>query len=194
MTDVTIDALPLASSVASTDVFPVVQSSVTRKMTAATLMGSGLSTQILVGGGATSLPVWTVATGTGAPVRATSPTINSATLNTPTISNPTFTGSTVFANVVTSGLLAADAGAPTIASASTIAPTKLVTVITGTAGIATITPPSPLSSGSGFIILIPSAAFTTVTSGNIALGTTAVVGKALIMTYNSTTAKWYPSY
>jgi len=37
-------------------------------------LGVGATTQILVGGGASALPVWTTATGTGAPVRATSPT------------------------------------------------------------------------------------------------------------------------
>ena len=31
-------------------------------------------------------------------------------------------------------------------------------------------------------------------AGNIAIATTAVVGKALTMTYDSTTTKWYPSY
>jgi len=34
----------------------------------------GATTQILVGGGAGAAPVWTTATGTGAPVRAGSPT------------------------------------------------------------------------------------------------------------------------
>ena len=35
---------------------------------------SGATTQILVGGGVTAAPVWTAATGTGAPVRAGAPT------------------------------------------------------------------------------------------------------------------------
>lgn len=35
----------------------------------------GATTEILVGGGAAALPVWTTATGSGAPVRATSPTL-----------------------------------------------------------------------------------------------------------------------
>lgn len=35
----------------------------------------GLTTEILVGGGADTKPVWTTATGTGAPVRATNPAI-----------------------------------------------------------------------------------------------------------------------
>lgn len=37
-------------------------------------LASGATTEILVGGGAAALPVWTTVTGTGAPVRATSPT------------------------------------------------------------------------------------------------------------------------
>ena len=44
---------------------------------------AGLTTQILVGGGALTKPVWTTATGTGAPVRATSPTLVTPALGTP---------------------------------------------------------------------------------------------------------------
>ena len=49
------------------------------KMTA---FGPGATTEILVGGGAAA-PVWTTATGTGAPVRATSPTLVTPALGTP---------------------------------------------------------------------------------------------------------------
>lgn len=83
--------------------------------------------------------------------------------------------------------------ASTIASATTIAPLAQVSFVSGTTAIATITPPPSLVGG-GFIILIPTGAFTTTTAGNIALASTAVVSKALIMTYDVTTAKWYPSY
>lgn len=38
-------------------------------------LANGATTEILVGGGASALPVWTAATGSGSPVRATSPTI-----------------------------------------------------------------------------------------------------------------------
>lgn len=41
---------------------------------------AGATTDILVGGGASALPVWTTSTGSGAPVRATSPTITSPIL------------------------------------------------------------------------------------------------------------------
>jgi hypothetical protein len=84
--------------------------------------------------------------------------------------------------------------APTVASASTIAPVTQVAFISGTTTIATITAPEPVASKGGQITLIPTGLWATNTSGNIALGTTAVVSKALILTYDPTTAKWYPSY
>ena len=46
----------------------------------------------------------------------------------------------------------------------------------------------------GQITLIPTDLWSTGTSGNIALATTAVVSRALIMTYDHNTTKWYPSY
>jgi hypothetical protein len=97
-------------------------------------------------------------------------------------------------NLIYTGLQATSAAAPTIASATTIAPTTAIVFISGTTQITTITAPSPISSGGGQITLIPTGIFTTATSGNIALASTAVVSKALIMTYDTTTAKWYPSY
>ena len=45
-------------------------------------LAAGATTQLLVGGGASALPVWTTATGSGSPVRGTSPTIT-----TPVITN-----------------------------------------------------------------------------------------------------------
>jgi hypothetical protein len=39
-------------------------------------LAAGATTEILVGGGAAALPVWTAATGSGSPVRSTSPTIS----------------------------------------------------------------------------------------------------------------------
>jgi hypothetical protein len=97
-------------------------------------------------------------------------------------------------SIIMSGLTAASAAAPTIASATTIAPTKAITFISGVTPIVTITAPSPISLGGGTITLIPTGIFTTTTAGNIALASTAVVGRALTMTYDVTTTKWYPSY
>ena len=83
--------------------------------------------------------------------------------------------------------------APTIASAATISPVTPVAFISGTTAINTIVVP-PSFQGGGQITLIPTGLWTTGTSGNIALGSTAVVNKALILTWDAVTAKWYPSY
>jgi len=91
-------------------------------------------------------------------------------------------------------LLATNGGAPTVASATTIAPTKRISFISGTASITTITAPSPISQGGGTLTFIPTGIFSWGTGGNIALGGTAVVSKALEMTYDLSTAKFYPSY
>ena len=40
-------------------------------------LAAGATTEVLVGGGASALPIWTTAQGSGAPVRATSPTLTS---------------------------------------------------------------------------------------------------------------------
>lgn len=97
-------------------------------------------------------------------------------------------------NTIINGLLATAAAAPTIASSNTIAPTKPITFISGVTVLKTITAPSPISAGGGQITLIPTGLWSTDLTGNIALATTAVVNKALIMTYDTTTGKWYPSY
>ena len=94
---------------------------------------------------------------------------------------------------VVSGVLKNSGSAPTIASASVISPTTSILFVSGTSVISTID--SPFGSGNGgSITIIPTGAFTTSTSGNIAIASTAVVSRALIMTYDPTTLKWYPSY
>jgi hypothetical protein len=93
----------------------------------------------------------------------------------------------------TVGLFATLNPAPTIASAATIQPLAPITFISGTTTINTITVPSEFVGG-GQITLIPTGLWSTGTSGNIAIATTGVVSKALILTYDATTAKWYPSY
>ncbi len=59
-------------------------------------LANGATTEILVGGGAAALPVWTTATGSGAPVRANTPT-----LTTPVLTNPSFSGTTANMGTVT---------------------------------------------------------------------------------------------
>lgn len=105
-------------------------------------------------------------------------------------------GKAAFLNqdIPVSGALQTIQAAPTIASATTITPTAYITFISGVVSIATITVPQALLRTGGQITIIPTGIFSTTTAGNIALATTAVVSKALIMTYDAVTAKWYPSY
>lgn len=89
------------------------------------------------------------------------------------------------------------AGITTIASATTIAPTKSMIRVTGSTTIQTITVPSVFQSYTGAqLVIIPDtgATWATNTSGNIAVASTAVVGKPLIMIYDAYVSKWYPSY
>ena len=102
----------------------------------------------------------------------------------------------VLASVGANGIIATGgiAGAPTIASAATIAPVKQISFVSGVTSIATITPPAPISTIGGSITIIPTGLFSTTTAGNIALATTAIVNRALVLTYDPITSKWYPNY
>jgi len=55
-------------------------------------LAAGATTDILVGGGASALPVWTAATGSGSPVRATSPTLITPNIGAASGSSLTLTG------------------------------------------------------------------------------------------------------
>ena len=72
-----------------------------------------------------------------------------------------------------------------IASASTITPVDLVNFVTGTTTISNITPPSDFKTTGGYLMLIPTGIWSTNTSGNIALGSTAIVGKVMLMVYEA---------
>ena len=69
-----------ALSTATIRTFKVIDASGTLLATTA----DGATTEMLVGGGAAVFPVWTTATGSGSPVRATSPTLVTPLLGTPT--------------------------------------------------------------------------------------------------------------
>lgn len=75
-------------------------------------LAAGATTEILVGGGASALPVWTTAQGSGAPVRATSPT-----LTTPVLGVATATSVTA-STVITSGVSVVTDGAGAVINAS----------------------------------------------------------------------------
>jgi hypothetical protein len=113
--------------------------------------------------------------------------------NSPTLVTPVL-GAATGTSLVLSSFSAVSAAAPTIASATTIAPTTPIAFVSGTTAVVTITAPSPISAGGGTITLIPTGAFTWTTAGNIAVAGTAIVSRALTMTYDVTTTKWYPSY
>lgn len=55
-------------------------------------LAAGATTELLVGGGASALPVWTTATGTGAPVRAGTPTLTTPVIGAATGTSVTLTG------------------------------------------------------------------------------------------------------
>lgn len=77
----------------------------------------------------------------------------------------------------------------TIASAATIAPTGLVTLVTGAAAIATITPPLP---GIHVLFLISSGGtFSFTAAGNILTAVAAVVaGEVCVAIFNPNTQKY----
>jgi hypothetical protein len=216
MATIAITSLPVATAAAVSDVLPIVQSGTTKQVTNALLftnstlvapalgtpasgvltnctglpiatgvsnLGTGVATFLATPSSANLLAALTDETGTGANVFATTPT-----LVTPIIGAATGTSLSL------SSFSAISAAAPTIASATTIAPTTPIVFVSGTTAVVTITAAAPISTGGGTITLIPTGIFTWTTAGNIALAGTAVVSKALTMTYDVTTTKWYPSY
>jgi hypothetical protein len=216
MATIAITSLPAATAAAVTDVLPIVQSGTTKQVTNALLFtNSTLVTPALgtptsgVLSSCTGLPVGTGISGLGTGVATFLATPSSANLRT-ALTDETGTGSAVFATTPTlvtpvigaatgtslslSSFNAVSAAAPTIASATTIAPTTPIAFVSGTTAVVNITAAAPISTGGGAITLIPTGAFTWTAAGNIAVLGTAVVNRALTMTYDATTTKWYPSY
>jgi hypothetical protein len=88
--------------------------------------------------------------------------------------------------------LSLDGGLVASVAGTQPAVTGYVTRISGTNAIVTLSLPYPGFQGT--IVLIPTGIFTWTAAGNIGLAGTAVVGKALHMTYLPATGKWYPNY
>jgi len=216
MATIAITSLPVATAAATTDVLPIVQSGTTKQVTNALLFTNATMVAPALGTPAsgvltncTGLPVATGVSGLGAGMATFLATPSSTNLRT-ALTDETGTGSAVFATTPTlttpvigaatgtslalSGFSAVSAAAPTIASATTIAPTTPIVFISGTTAVVNITAAAPISTGGGTITLIPTGAFTWTAAGNIAVLGTAVVNRALTMTYDATTTKWYPSY
>lgn len=94
--------------------------------------------------------------------------------------------------VVTSKWFATTVGTP-IGDAATIAPDGAIVHITGTGTpITGIVPPFANFVGSITLIADDGSGFTTGTGGNIALGSTVIQNKALILVYDG--SNWYPIY
>lgn len=81
----------------------------------------------------------------------------------------------------------------TVASAASITPTGTMFTVSGTTTINTIVVPAGWAPGQ-CLAINPSGLWSTGTSGNINLATTAVVNKLLFECYDTTTSKWSPSY
>ena len=179
----------ITSTLASgTAPFVVASNTVVANLNAALLNGTSWAAPGAIGGTTPAAITGTIITANTSFSGALNGSVGATTPSTGAFT--TLVASTSFKSALTS----TNAAAPTIASAATIAPTTNIAFISGTTSISTITAPSPISTAGGQITLIPTGIFATSTTGNIALASTAVVGKALIMTYDSGTAKWYPSY
>ena len=216
MATIAITALPVATAAATTDVLPIVQGGTTKQVTNALLFTNSTLVTPALGTpssgtltNCTGLPIATGVSGLGTGVATFLATPSSTNLRS-ALTDETGTGSAVFAtsptlvtpvlgaatgtSLVLSSFNAVSAAAPTIASATTIAPTTPIAFVSGTTAVVTITAPSPISAGGGAVVLIPTGAFTWTTAGNIAVAGTAVVSRTLTMTYDASTTKWYPSY
>ena len=216
MATIAISSLPVATAAATTDVLPIVQGGTTKQVTNALLFTNSTLVTPTLGTPAsgtltncTGLPIATGVSGLATGIATFLATPSSTNLRT-ALTDETGTGSAVFATTPTlvtpiigaatgtslslSSFSAVSAAAPTIASATTIAPTTPIAFVSGTTAVVNITAAAPISTGGGTITLIPTGAFTWTAAGNIAVLGTAVVNRALTMTYDATTTKWYPSY
>lgn len=80
------------------------------------------------------------------------------------------------------------------AAVATIAPTSQISLVSGTIPLKTVTPPWDGFAGSIDLIFTDATPGTTLTTGNLAIASTPITGKALRLTYSRITGKWYPSY
>jgi len=89
-----------------------------------------------------------------------------------------------------SGVLLPGKGAD-LASSGTITPTNVLHGVTGVTAVDTITAPAGIQAGQT-ITLIPKGIFAITTNGNVIIGVTAVVNRALVLVWDG--SKWVPTY
>jgi hypothetical protein len=95
---------------------------------------------------------------------------------------------------ITAGPIGALQQAPTLTiTTNNITPTAMISFL-GAGLVKNIVVPSNFAGAGGRVTIIPTAAFTTDTTGNIAIASTATIGRAMDFIYDAGTAKWYPSY
>ena len=133
-----------------------------------TNLASTATTTVLVGGGAGVVPVWTTATGSGAPVRATSPTLVTPVLGVATGTSLALGGGTAITKIV--------AYAPTLTPVATAAAIQTVEQTFTVAGLATtdkviVNGPVPTS-------LCPAVTFRVSEADTLAIGFTTLTAVA----------------
>jgi hypothetical protein len=96
--------------------------------------------------------------------------------------------------VATTGPIGTLQTAPTLTiTTNNISPTAPISFL-GAGLVKNLVIPAAFAGTGGTLTIIPTAAFTTDTTGNIAIASTAEVGRAITFTYDNSTIKWYPSY
>jgi len=174
MTTVAISGLPVATVINATDIIPFVQpatSGTTKSITKTMLFTSPA-----------------IATPT-----ITNPTVSTGTFTSPALVTPAI-GAATGTSLAVSNVIGTTAVANTLGITTFVLATPKAINFVGAGLIKTITVPTLFSTGGGEITLIPTAIFTWDATGNIAIAGTAVISRALTMTYDSFTAKFYPSY
>ena len=197
MTTVAISGLPVATVINAADIVPFVQAGTTKSISKTLLFTSPtMITPVLgtVTSGnisactSTSMVMVTPVLGTVTSGNISACTSTSMVMVTPVLGAATGT------SLAVSTVIGTTAAASTLGITANVLPTPKAINFVAAGLIKTITVPTLFSTGGGEITLIPTAAFTWDATGNIAVAGTAVISRALTMTYDSFTAKFYPSY
>jgi len=188
MTTVAISALPVATVINATDIIPFVQPGPPAAGTTKSITKTKLFDSPAIATPTITNP--TVSTGT-----FTSPALVTPAIGAATGASLVLSGAATAATVAVSDVIGTTAVANTLGIIANVLATPKSINFVGAGLIKTITVPTLFAAAGGSITLIPTAAFTWDATGNIAIAGTAVVGRALTMTYDAfAPAKFYPSY